>query len=132
MTAPDAYRDYFDVSHLAQGNAQRAGRAGRLVLIIAAFKLVAHLASTIILARLVPPEEFGIAALAMPVVLIAISLSQFGLVEPIVQRPVITHTLVNSLFWANMALGVGFGGLVALLAWPAAATYRLRWSLGGG
>lgn len=119
----DAYRAYFDVSHLTEGTGKRAGRAGRLVLIIAAFKLVAHLGSTIVLARLVPPAEFGIAALAMPIVLVAISLSQFGLAQPIVQRSEINHTLVNSLFWANTGLGLAFGGMVALLAWPAAQFY---------
>jgi PST family polysaccharide transporter len=121
--SPDDYRAYFDVQHLTGETGRRAGRAGRFVLIVAGLKLIAHLASTIVLARLVPPAEFGIAALAMPVVLVAISLSHFGLAQPIVQRPEITHTLVNSLFWANTGLGLTFGGAVALLAWPAAAFY---------
>ena len=47
----DVHRAYFDVGHLTEGTGQRAGRAGRLVLVIAVLKLVAHLASTIMLAR---------------------------------------------------------------------------------
>lgn len=127
MTHPSAAADprdaYFDVSHLKEAAARRAGRSSMLVLTLAAAKLVLHLGSTIILVRLIPPEEFGIASLAMPIALIAMNLSQFGLAQPIVQMPDITHRLVSTLFWVNVVLGVAFGGLLAAGSGLAARFY---------
>ncbi|WP_238547667.1 oligosaccharide flippase family protein [Meridianimarinicoccus roseus] len=110
---------FFDVSALKAGMESRAGRASILVLAMAGLKLVLHLGSTIVLARLIPPEEFGIASLAMPIAVIAMNLSQFGLAQPIVQMPTVTHRLVSTLFWVNLLLGALFGG--ALVAGSGAA-----------
>lgn len=119
MAQPDPRDAFFDVSALAKGAEGRAGRASILVLAMSVLKLSLHLGSTIVLARLIPPAEFGIAALAMPIALIAMNLSQFGLAQPIVQMKVVTHQLVSTLFWVNLALGALFGG--ALVAGSGAA-----------
>lgn len=115
---------FFSVDKHAANLGRRTGNASRLVLMVAALKFILHLAAVAIIARLVPPEEFGIAALAMPIVLIATQLSQFGLAEPIVQRPSIRHETVSALFWFNLALGVCLGGVVFLLSWPAVGFYN--------
>ncbi len=115
---------FFDVSGLAEGAGRRAGRASILVLAMAAAKLALQLASTVLLSRLVPPAEFGIASLALPVAILVSNMSQFGLSQPIVQMKTVTHGLVSTLFWVNLALGLAFGGLMAGLSGVAARFYH--------
>ncbi len=116
--------DFFTIEPLAAGTAaRRLGNASLLILVYAFAKFALQFGSTIVIARLVPPAEFGIASLAMPAVFIAVSLSQFGLAQPIMQLPVVTHRLVNTLFWINVALGLAFGAAVAGLAVPAVWFY---------
>jgi len=123
-TPPTDPRDaFFAVDFDAAAIGRRTGRASRLILIMAVGKFLLHLVSLFIISRLVPPEEFGVAALAMPIILIVTQLSQFGLVEPIVQSRALSHRLVSSLFWFNFLFGAGFALIVVLLAGPAAQLY---------
>ena len=123
-TPPDARDAFFDVSDLEKGAGGRAGRASILVLAMSLLKVVLHLGSTVILARLVPPAEYGIAALALPVAIIVSNMAQFGLAQPIVQMKVVTHALVSTLFWVNLALGVFFGTLMVAFSGLAARYYN--------
>ncbi|WP_424973076.1 oligosaccharide flippase family protein [Dinoroseobacter sp. S76] len=109
---PDPRDAYFDVSALGPGTQSRVRKSTAFVLALSAIKLILHLGSAIVLVRLIPPEEFGIASLAMPVAMIAMHISQFGLAQPIIQMQVVTHRLVNTLFWVNLFLGIVFGGLM--------------------
>ena len=103
--------------------AQRTGRASIVVLGVSLLKIILQFGSVIILARLVPPAEYGIAALALPVALIMANVSQFGLAQTVVQMPVMRHRLASTLFWVNVTLGVSFGGLMAAGSGIAARFY---------
>ena len=115
---------FFDVTGLKAAATRAVGRSTALVLTLSAIKLVLHLVSTVVLVRLIPPAEYGVASLAMPVAVILMNLSQFGLVQPIVQLHEVSHRLVSTLFWVNLALGILFGGGMALGAPAAAAFYN--------
>jgi PST family polysaccharide transporter len=97
---------YFDVTSIKQGAVQRLGRNSNFVLVMAALKVVLQLGSTIILTRLIPPSEFGVVAVALPVVAIGLTLSEFGLGQSVVQAPQIGHRLVSLLFWLNTMLSL--------------------------
>lgn len=113
----------FDVSALSEGLGRRTGRAATTILLFAFLKLVLTLGTTSILARFVPPEQQGIFALAIPAVLIAAALSEFGLAQAVVQREVVTHRLITTLFWINFALGLLLTGVVMGLGGSAAQFY---------
>ncbi|MBU2359449.1 MAG: oligosaccharide flippase family protein [Alphaproteobacteria bacterium] len=93
------------------------------VLLFAGSKISVALCSTAFLARLVPPAEQGIVAMAMPAVLIASGLSEFGLAQAIVQRSNVSHRLASTLLWTSFALGLFLAVAVASLGVPAAWFY---------
>jgi PST family polysaccharide transporter len=110
----------FDVSHLQKDLGARTGRSAVTVLLFSAFKLVLALGTTAVLARLIPPAEHGLLALAIPAVLIAAGLSEFGLAQAVTQRREVTHRLASALFWVNVALGASLAALVfAAGSWAA-------------
>lgn len=121
--APDPRDQMFDVSDVTKGLGAKTGRSAITVLVFAAAKILIALGTTAVLARLVPPAEQGIIAMAMPAVLIATGLSEFGLAQAIVQRPHVTHRLASTLLWTNVALGLSLAVAVALLGTPAAQFY---------
>lgn len=68
-------------------------------------KLGCQILSVIILSRLLQPSDFGIVAMVAPVMAFVGLFQDMGLTQATVQRPQLTHQLVNSLFWINMAVG---------------------------
>ncbi|SHF86119.1 Membrane protein involved in the export of O-antigen and teichoic acid [Loktanella atrilutea] len=114
---------FFDVSALGRGLEGQTGRSAVTVMLFAVAKIAVALGSTAMLARLVPPAQQGIVAMAMPAVLIASGLSEFGLAQAVVQRPHVTHRLASTLLWTNVALGLSLAIIVALLGVPAARFY---------
>ena len=104
--ATDDPRDaFFDVEHLRYDIGSRTGRSVANILFFSVLKLFIALGTTAILARLVSPEQQGLIALAVPFVLVAVGLSEFGLAQAITQMPKVTHQLASTLFWFNVALG---------------------------
>ncbi len=83
-------------------------------------KLGCQIASVIILSRLLQPSDFGIVAMVGPVMAFVGLFQDLGLTQATVQRPKLTHQLVNSLFWINMAVGgtlaIALIGLSPLIA----------------
>jgi O-antigen/teichoic acid export membrane protein len=76
----------------------------------------------IILARLLSPHEFGLAAMVLVLSSFVISYSDFGLGLALVQRPSITEKDRSSVFWASLALGATLTG-VGIAAAPLAADF---------
>jgi PST family polysaccharide transporter len=63
------------------------------------------IASTMILARLLPPSEFGLLAMVTSVTEYARSFRELGLGTLTVQRDKITHDEISTLFWINFGIG---------------------------
>jgi PST family polysaccharide transporter len=75
----------------------------------------------VLLARLLPPEDFGVAALAMVMVGLAVMLTEMGLGPTLVQRSVLTDLHLRAAFTASLLLGLGLA-VVTFAAAPLAAT----------
>lgn len=91
-----------------------------------AFRLIERslgLVSTLILARLLVPADFGLVAMAMSVVAFIELASAFSLDVPLIQRPHPTPDHFNTAWTLNVLFAVGCATLIALLAQPAAAFY---------
>jgi O-antigen/teichoic acid export membrane protein len=82
------------------------------------------LLSTLILARLLVPADFGLVAMAMSVVALIELASAFSLDVPLIQRANPTREHYNTAWTLNLLLAAGCALTIALLAWPAAAFYR--------
>ncbi|WP_136637811.1 oligosaccharide flippase family protein [Pseudooceanicola onchidii] len=117
---PDARDLFFDVSALRDGLSGTAGHSTMMVLGFSIMKILIALGSTAVLARLVLPAEQGLAALAIPFVMVAAGLSEFGLAQAVVQRRHITHREVSTLFWIGMLIGCCVTLMFALIATPVA------------
>lgn len=83
------------------------------------------LASTIVLARLVPPAEFGYAAVALIVVALSAVIGTAGVAAPLVQRRELTDGLIGAVTL------VAFVAALVLAAATIAASQLVLWRLFG-
>lgn len=81
------------------------------------------LVSTLILARLLMPADFGLVAMAMSVVALLELASAFSLDVPLIQRQSPTRAHYDTAWTLNLLFGAGCASAMALLAFPAAAFY---------
>lgn len=81
------------------------------------------LVSTIVLARLVAPADFGLVAMVLAVTGVAEIFRDFGLSMAALQAPGLTQAQKSNLFWINSAVGLVLSAVVFLLAWPLADFY---------
>lgn len=71
-----------------------------------ALRMGFQVATTIVLARLLTPHDFGVYAMALPVIALAGLLQDFGMQQAILQKRDITNDQINALFWINFSLTV--------------------------
>lgn len=75
-----------------------------------------RLAATIVLARLLSPEEIGLVSMVMVIIGLVEFIKDLGLGIVTVQRQEITQREVSSLFWINVLLGVLFAVLLCAIS----------------
>jgi PST family polysaccharide transporter len=82
------------------------------------------------MARLLSPEEFGVVAMVTVVTSFYGLFTSAGLSSATVQRVTVTDSQISTLFWVNMLIGAGLGGLCLATA-PALVAFfhepRLMW-----
>ena len=91
------------------------------------FKLVERglgLISTLILARLLTPADFGVVAMAISFIAMAELMSAFGFDVAIIQNQSATREHYNSAWTCNFLLGLSITLTMFLIAAPIAAFYR--------
>ncbi len=96
-------------------------KASRHTLLAQLATQVSRLAVNVILARLLTPSDFGVVAAAVVVMVIAWQLTDLGTSAVIIQRDVIDDTLVSSLFYFNLVVGVGLSAGMFAVAGPLAS-----------
>ncbi|HSH60898.1 MAG TPA: lipopolysaccharide biosynthesis protein [Acidimicrobiales bacterium] len=84
---------------------------------------VLRLGTTVLLARLVAPEDFGLLAIALVVVNLAALISGLGLGPALVQRKDLRPEHVGVAFTLSAGFGVVLATMTALSAFPAAAFF---------
>jgi len=82
------------------------------------------LVSTVVLARLLVPADFGLIALAMSMIAILDLLGAFGLDTALIQRSDVNREHYDTLWTFNVLFGLGTALLVVCLASPAAWLYH--------
>jgi O-antigen/teichoic acid export membrane protein len=86
------------------------------------FGLILQTLSTVFLARLIAPGEFGLYAIAAVFYYYGNLAGNLGLGAALIQRPNLTKAHLATAFWLNAALGVALTVALALLA-PAIAAW---------
>ncbi|MFO7732373.1 MAG: oligosaccharide flippase family protein [Candidatus Aminicenantes bacterium] len=97
-------------------------RSGAITLTEQALGQVLHMASVMILARLLTPEDYGIVAMVTAVSGFVNLFRDLGLGSATVRNPEITRGQISSLFWINAGLGLLITFIIAALG-PALAWF---------
>lgn len=99
---------------------RRAVRGGTATISASALSLIVQVVSTVTVARLLTPADFGVVAMVTTFVLLLMSVGASGCTEAIIQRDKMDHFLASNLFWINLAVGIiltlGFAASGSLLA----------------
>jgi PST family polysaccharide transporter len=111
-----------DFHPTAEGGELRrlAVRGGAATISAAALSLAVQVASTVILARLLTPADFGLVAMVTTFYMLLMGVGANGCNEAIIQRDNMEQSLASNLFWINFAVGlilmIGFAAAGSLLA----------------
>lgn len=85
---------------------------------------ILNLGSSIVLARLLAPQDFGLLAMASVFTGVVFIVLDLGLGSAIVQTKDLEERQISSVFWMNVLVGLVMTVLVILLSWPIAAFYN--------
>lgn len=112
---------FLSTDHL-EGDLERTTvRSGAVTIAAQVADLLLMLVSTVVLARLLTPNDFGVVAMVTVVIGFARVFADMGLSMATVQRSEVTHPQVSMLFWVNAAIGTFLTAVVAglgpVLAW---------------
>jgi len=118
--APSEENTHFATGHLLVGMRSRTVSSTLVTGIAQAAQLVLNLGSTVVLARLLAPEDFGLVAMVSTIIGFLRIFGDAGLSTATVQREGITHAQVSNLFWANVAVG-GIATLILVVSAPGVA-----------
>lgn len=102
----------------------RSVRGGAVTLLGQAGRFTLQLGSTMLLARLLAPDDFGLLAMVAAVTGLVAVFKDFGLASATVQRPQITHRQVSNLFWINAGVSLVLFALTVAAAPLIAAFYQ--------
>jgi O-antigen/teichoic acid export membrane protein len=112
---------YFEDHSNSKDLGRRALRGGFVSLSMQYGNGVLQIFASVILARLLAPEDFGLVAIVTVLTSFAPFLIDFGLGDATVQRSKITQRQINSLFWLSSGIGLAVAVTVAvcspLIAW---------------
>jgi O-antigen/teichoic acid export membrane protein len=104
-------KNQFDNQHSRNELKKNSLRGGAVTVTSQGLMTLIQLGSTMILARILTPQDYGMLAMVVTVTGFAAVLNNLGLTFATVQRKEINHQQVSALFWINAA----FGGFVALI-----------------
>ncbi len=113
---------YFDTDHLKADLKQRSVRGGVVTIVAQASKFSLKFGSTMVLARLLLPEDYGLIGMATVVIGFVEYFKDLGLSTATIQRREINHRQISTLFWINLAVGCLVALIIAGLA-PAIASF---------
>jgi len=114
-------KKFFDTGHLKADLRNRSVRGSMATVTAQGGKFLLHLTSTVVLARLLTPADFGLVAMVTLVTRLISLFKDLGLSHATIQRDEVTHDQVSTLFWINAGFGLCAAAVAAafspLVAW---------------
>lgn len=112
---------YFQTDHLKDDLKGRSVRGGAVTMAAQVSKFVLQMGSTVFLARLLAPEDYGLIGMVTVVIGFAGLFKDLGLSTATIQKSEINHNQVSTLFWINFAIScttaLVVAGLAPVVAW---------------
>ncbi len=99
----------FEKANLSNDLGRQSVRGGAITLSSQGVLFVLRMVSTVVLARLLSPEDFGLISMVTVVVTFAVMFKDAGLSMATIQKPEITHEQISTLFWINIFLSASLG-----------------------
>lgn len=107
---------FFQTSHLKDDLKGRSIRGSAVTVAAQGCKFFTQIGSTIVLARLLTPNDYGLVGMVTVVMRFAELFKHLGLATATIQKEKINHRQVSTLFWINLAISVIIALIIALLA----------------
>lgn len=94
---------------------RRSSQGAAITFAAQGVKFVVKVGGTVLVARLLSPAEFGVVAMAAPVLGFVSALNDMGFAQAIIRNRDLTGPQISSLFWLNLLLssGLTLGLLIA-------------------
>ena len=109
-------RDYFDDRDVSEDMGGSIVRGSAYLGGASVARLVLNLASTVILARLLDPEDYGLLAMVFVVTNFLTQFRDMNLSLATVQRPTISHPQVSNIFWFNVGISAVIASTIMILS----------------
>ena len=110
MTKSDRH---FEITELQENLNRRSLQSGIVTIGAQPIKLIIGIGGTMVLARLLAPADYGLLAMAQPVLGIVDSLSNMGLETATVQRQAFNSEEASAIFWLSLKINaLLIGGMV--------------------
>ena len=119
-SSPPVVRDensHFRTEHLKPDLEGRSMRGGALTLAAQVVKFCVSMGATIIVARLLTPQDYGLVSMVVVLTGFLGMFQYLGLPAATIQWPELSHVQVSTLFWVNVALSTLIA-VVVLLSSP--------------
>jgi PST family polysaccharide transporter len=112
---------HFRTDHLKDDLGRRSARATAFTAGAQAVSAVLRMAATVVLARLLTPEDYGLFGMVTMLVAFISLFNDFGLSMATIQKEDLTHAEASTLFWVNIgvssALAILLISLSPLVVW---------------
>lgn len=113
---------FFNTDHLKKNIKSRSVHGGAATLTSQGVMFVIRMGSTMIMARLLTPNDFGLIAMVTAITGFAQIFKDLGLSMSTIQRDNINHAQVSTMFWINVAISLVIMLIIAALS-PAVAWF---------
>ena len=107
---------WFETQHLKDDLKSRSVKGGFMTVAGQIVSFVMNISSTILLARLLSPEDYGLVAMVTAVTGFVTIFKDLGLSAAVIQKEQITQKQVTAVFWINVFISLGLALIVSLLA----------------
>lgn len=98
--------------------------SGSVSLLLRLLSIVVQLVSITVLARILTPEEYGLAAVARALPGLFVLITDMGFSQRIVQKDILDDAMISTLFWTGLLLGFLLIGTAAPVAWWIADIFK--------
>ena len=107
---------YFQTDDLKDNLRRRSVHGAAFTITSIGTKFAINASATMILARLLTPQDFGLVAMVVSITGMVTIFRDLGLATATVQSPSLDHSRVNTLFWLNVFFGITMGVLTAVFS----------------
>lgn len=110
-----SYERWLDRNHLTQNLKEKSVKGGARTVGAQIVSFLLNVGSTIFLARLLMPEDYGLLAMVTSFTGFVLIFKDLGLSQAVIQREHITHREVSMVFWLNVYVSLLLALVIAVL-----------------